>query len=97
MKLLMNDVILSVFLGPLFLILFFLCCLAVVAGVKIILLYFRRETPAIAPQTPAVKRARKKPVRSRAEKPDAPAKPAAIRSIEIDPSQVDKIYVKKIS
>ena len=82
----MNDMILSVFLGQLFLALFFILCFAAVVTVKIVVLYFKREKEPDAPPAPPAKKPRKKPQRA-----------PQIRSIEIDPDSVDKIYVKKAS
>lgn len=99
MKLYMNEIILSIFLGPLFLAIFFLLSLATVAGIKIILLYFNavdRSAQAKKSDTKRV-RARSAQTRRDSERKGSSVKPAAERSIEIDPDQVDKIYVKKIS
>ena len=81
----MNNIPVSLFLGPLSLIALFILCLVAVAGIKILYLYFKR-VPERA--KPTVKRV-KKPVPSQQEKP--------VRSIEINPDEVDKIYVKKVS
>ena len=84
----MNDITASVFLGPIFLIAFFLACTIVVAGIKILYLYLRREPIKLRTRAKKTKKPEPAP-------PPAPAKP--IRSIEINPDEVDKIYVKKIS
>lgn len=80
----MNNIPVSVFLGPLFLIVFFVVCLICVAGVKTVYFYFksRSESP--------------KPDVKRVHKPAQP-KEKPVRSIEINPDEVDKIYVKKVS
>ncbi len=72
--------------------LFFLC-LFFVAGVKIIFLrlkdkFFPKKPKPIEPPTPTV-------VKRQIRKPRTIPKP--VRSIEIDPEQVDRIYVKKTS
>ena len=82
----MKDIPSSLFLGPLFLITFFLASVVIVAGIKILYLYFKREPVKLKPE-----RVRKPKI----VKPAPPQKP--IRSIEINPDEVDKIYVKKIS
>ncbi len=82
----MNDIPASVFLGPLFLFVLFIVCTVIVAGIKILYLYFKREPIKLKP---AAKRAKKPAITP------PPAKP--IRSIEINPDEVDKIYVKKVS
>lgn len=84
----MNYITASVFLGPLFLIAFFLACTVIVAGIKIIYLYFKRTPVKFSHRIKRTKKSVQAP-------PPAPAKP--IRSIEINPDEVDKIYVKKIS
>ncbi len=71
----------------------FALCLIVVVGGKIIALTFKEkflpkktEPPPPPQKTRVIKR----------RKPKSPI-PKPVRSIEIDPEQVDKIYVKKIS
>ena len=81
----MNNIPVSLFLGPLFLAVLYIFCLISVAGIKILYLYFKRSPVQIKP---TVKRA-KKPAPAISEKP--------VRSIEINPDEVDKIYVKKVS
>ena len=81
----MNNIPVSLFLGPLFLIVFFIVCLIIVAGIKILYLYFKRS-PVKFKET--IKRV-KKPAPAEVRKP--------VRSIEINPDEVDKIYVKKVS
>ena len=81
----MNAIPSSLFLGPLFLIVFFLISTITVAGIKILYLHLKREPINFIP-----KKSRKTP----APKPQ-PVKP--VKSIEINPDEVDKIYVKKVS
>ncbi|MBQ6728420.1 MAG: hypothetical protein IJQ87_05700 [Clostridia bacterium] len=80
----MNAIPSSLFLGPLCLIGFFLISTVLVAGIKLLYLYFKREPIKFIPKK------RKAP----ANKPQ-PVK--AVKSIEINPDEVDKIYVKKVS
>ena len=82
----MNNIPSSLFLGPLFIIAFFVASAIVVAGTKILYLYFKREPVKLKPARV------KKP---KIVKPAPTQKP--IRSIEINPDEVDRIYVKKIS
>ena len=82
----MNNIPVSLFLGPIFLILLFFICLIIVAGIKILYFYFKHTPVNLKPKL-------RKP-----KKVSAPAeirKP--VRSIEINPDEVDKIYVKKVS
>lgn len=69
--------------------LFIISCILVV-GSKVIFLKLKsilpKKQPPLEPVTPA-KQTVKKPRK----------KPATIRSIEIDPAEIDRIYVKKIS
>ncbi len=83
----MNNLLSSVLGGFCCLAALFLICLIFVVGVKVIYLsvkkYISAGKPAPAPQV---------------RKPKAPPKPRKpIRSIEINPEEVDRIYVKKIS
>lgn len=81
----MNAIPSSVFLGPLFLAAFFVISAVTVAGCKILFLFFVKE--------------RKKMRSSRPPRPKKTDKFAssAVRSIEINPEEVDRIYVKKVS
>ena len=81
----MNEIPVSVFLGPLFIILLYIVCLILVAGIKIIYLYFKRSPVQFKPTLKRVKKTAPAEIR----------KP--VRSIEINPDEVDKIYVKKVS
>lgn len=85
----MNNIPSSLFLGPLFLLAFFIGSVVIVAGIKIFWLYIRRTPVKLKPAKP--KRVKISPqVKSAvSEKP--------VRSIEINPDEVDKIYVKKVS
>ena len=67
----------------------FLICLIFVVGVKAILIFMRadlKDKPA-----PPQKKATPKPTKHTAK----PVKP--VRSIEINPEEIDRIYVKKSS
>lgn len=84
----MNITVPSYISAPLILAAIFFMCLMSVVGVKSLLF--------------ALKRKYAKPVES--EEPPAPApsaaprkKPRSVKSIEIDPDDVDKIYVRKSS
>lgn len=83
----MNNIPSSLFLGPLFLVAFFVASVIVVAGIKILYLYFKREPVKLKPE-----RVKKPKIVKSAPPPEKP-----IRSIEINPDEVDRIYVKKIS
>lgn len=82
----MNNIPASLFLGPLFMIALFIICLITVAGIKILYLYFKRSPINLKSAVKKVKKP-KNPINT--EKP--------VRSIEINPDEVDKIYVKKVS
>lgn len=82
----MNNIPVSLFLGPLFLILMFFLCLISVAGIKLLYYYFKRTPVKLKP---VIKRPKKSAPPPEIKKP--------VRSIEINPDEVDKIYVKKVS
>ena len=94
----MNEFITSFSLGIFCLsLLFLLSCLIVITAKSV---YFsilqtrkNQPQPAVEEQPPIKKPPAKKPPAPR--KPRAPQKPSVIRTIEIDPNQVDRIYVKK--
>ena len=71
--------------------LFALCFLTVVGG-KTALSYIKRYLPAKKIEAPP-------PTENKPQKktPRTPKSPQVVRSIEIDPSTVDRIYVKKSS
>ena len=73
---------LSYILGPIFIILFLAISIVSVVGVKYIISALFDKTTFENPPTP-------KPKRKRKRKP--------VRSIEINPEEVDRIYVKKSS
>ena len=73
---------LSYLLGPIFIMLFFFVVVVAVSGFKYILTFFM----------PKKKKEEPKPVKKVIVK-----HPRSIRSIEIDPKEVDRIYVKKSS
>ena len=81
----MKDIPSSLFLGPLFMLVFFVICVVIVAGIKILYLYFKR--------TPVKLRS---PVKKRKPQESKPL-PKPVRSIEIDPDEIDRIVVKKVS
>lgn len=72
--------------APIILIIVFLCCLIAVLGVKALISSLSIRTSISKPtETP-------KPKRKRAQKPKT-INP--IRSIEINPQEIDRIYVRK--
>lgn len=85
----MNEFIISFSLGMFgVLILFFSSCVMVFLA-KSLILTLKKYAPKKAVQEEPPK----KPAPPKREKP--PKSPPVIRTIEIDPSQVDRIYVKK--
>lgn len=85
----MNNIPSSLFLGPVFLIALFLLCVIAVAGIKILYFYVKRSPIKLKPEKP--KKAKPRII----AKPFQPEK--VVRSIEINPDEVDRIYVKKVS
>ena len=92
----MENALSSFILGFLSTSMLFLLCLFFVAGIKAAYLALTRQpekpfaTPKAEPQGP-------KPKRHHRKKQPVEPTPQAVRSIEIDPNIVDRIYVKKIS
>ena len=82
----MNNIPLSLFLGPIFLVLLFLICLVSVAGAKLLYYYFKQPRKKLKPKPEKVKSPRPKP---------EPVKSS--RTVEINADEVDKIYVKRAS
>ena len=76
------DFLSSFLVGLFFVLLTFLFCAVLVVGIKVFALLFKPSKPKLE-----VKKSENTPPRKR--------KP--IRSIEINPDQIDRIYVKKIS
>lgn len=86
----MNTVT-SAFLGFLFTATLFAICFFTVVGIKLVLITLKNrfEKPSPPPEQPKPKRkysARKKP-----------ASTSAVKSIEINPDEIDRIYVRKSS
>ena len=84
----MNLSIPSYVAGPFFLIILFALCVFLVVGIKTVVNAVRTQF--------------KKPEPEKEQKPAPPkrgrprtGKPKKLRSIEIDPEQVDRIYVRK--
>lgn len=73
----------------------FMLSLLIVVGGKMLVISFRESLPK-KPTQPTQQAPKKVKVIKRRKKPVAPI-PKPIRSIEIDPEQIDKIYVKKSS
>ena len=92
----MNDAFSSFVIGLLCTGSLFATCFLLVVGFKAILYAVKERLvkPQQAPPEPEVKPI-KKAQKKRKRKPTSIPKP--VRSIEIDPEQVDRIYVKKIS
>lgn len=86
----MNDFFISFTLGFLCTAALFCLCFLVVLGGRVIYLSISRLTPQKS-QQPVGRENYKKP-----QKQSTPV-PKAVRSIEIDPSKIDRIYVKKSS
>lgn len=83
----MNDFSVSFWLGLFFTILLFILSFVLVLGIKSgysALKKFFPEKPQTTPQQQPPNK-----------KPSKPKPPQVVRTIEIDPNQVDKIYVKK--
>ena len=80
----------SFFLGLFFSGMLFLLCVFLVVGVKTIIIAVKHRfvTPPVEPVAP-VKKPRKKSTRKKSVVP--------FRSIEINPEEIDRIYVKKSS
>jgi hypothetical protein len=77
----------SAFLGFTVTLALFVLCFVVVIGIKAIIYYVQSLFPEKREKISAPKRQRK--VRAKTVKP--------IKSIEINPDEIDRIYVKKIS
>ncbi|MBQ7235929.1 MAG: hypothetical protein IKB30_00265 [Clostridia bacterium] len=88
----MNVFPLSFTLGFLCTAMLFALCFLSVIGTKTVFLYIKRFLPAKKIEIPPPE---DKPKKKTA--PRAPKSPQVVRSIEIDPSTVDRIYVKKSS
>lgn len=85
------DFLSSFFLGLFFVFLTFLLCLILVVGIKFTCVYFKLLFPKKQVDPPKKDKTEEKPE----NKPQRKRK--TIRSIEINPDEVDRIYVKKIS
>ena len=84
----MQDLLFSAIIGALFTCLAFLLCFFTVVGVKSVMISYKKykrkkRRQLIKPSTPT------------SEKQVKPYKP--VRSIEINPEEIDRIYVKKSS
>ncbi len=93
----MNQTFFSFLTGLFYTLLLFCLCLFTVFGVKTVFIFMHdklfpknssQKLSAHAEQTPRRKRGYKKP---------ATKKVSPVRSIEINPEEIDRIYVKKIS
>ena len=86
----MYNLLNSAVFGPLFLILLFALCTILVVGVKVV--FYNLKTLFIQPVVVEQEVVKRKKPRPRKPKPKTPE-----RSIEINPNEIDKIYVKKVS
>ena len=85
----MNNFFLSFTLGLLCTLSLFALCFLIVLGAKALYVHIIKALPKQPLPEPEIKEVKKKRPRS------IPKIPKAIRSIEIDPNSVDRIYVKK--
>ncbi len=85
----MNSVT-SAFLGFIFTVLLFLLCFFLVVGVKFVFLsvkaYVKKPSPTVS------ERPSERPTE---EKPKPKPKKPRLKSIRIDPDEIDRIYVRK--
>ncbi len=85
----MNEFIVSFSLGMFGVLILFFISLVIVFLAKTLILTIQKY----APKKTVIQEEPPKPAPPKREKP--PKSPPVIRTIEIDPSQVDRIYVKK--
>lgn len=86
----MNEFFVSITVGFLCTLTLFAVCFLIVLGGKVVFLTVKRYLAVEQPTKVAPQRKPKKP---KTIKPE----PKPIRSIEIDPFEIDRIYVKKSS
>ncbi len=86
----MYNLLNSAIFGPLFLILLFALCVVLVVGVKVV--FYNLKNHFVKPVVVEQEVVKRKKPRTRNKKPKTPE-----RSIEINPNEIDKIYVKKVS
>ena len=67
----------------------FALCFFCIVGIKFAFITLKNYFPKKIEQTPPQKKV--------IHKPKKPTTPTAVRSIDIDPNSIDRIYVKKIS
>ena len=84
----MKAFVSSFFLGLLYTTMLFVICFLLVIGAKTVFNTLKKYLPENKTPPPVEKPSPKK-------KPSSPKNPGVIRTIEIDPNQVDRIYVKK--
>ena len=88
----MNDFPLSFTLGFICTCALFAFSFLTVIGFKTVVVYLKKFLPQPSVSTPP----QSKPKRQRKKrKAEQPKPPTPVRSIEIDPQQIDRIYVKK--
>ena len=85
----MFNLLSSAVFGPLFLVLLFVFCALLVIGAKVVYLAIKKyfEKPVAVSKPPKKRKART----------IKPKSTSPVRSIEINPDEIDKIYVKKVS
>lgn len=89
----MTDIINSISSGLFWIIILFVCCFLIVLGGRIIYLTAKEIiTQSIKKQSKVSSSNKKAQRKAPAQKPPAP-----VRSIEINPDDVDRIYVRKSS
>ncbi len=86
----LSSILPSFFTGLLFLVLFFLLSLFLVVGIKSVFI-------AIKPYFTKKKKPKAIEIKPKESPKPKPIKKKVSRSIEINPDEVDKIYVKKVS
>ena len=86
----MNEFFVSVTVGFLCTLTLFAVCFLIVLGGKVIFLTAKRYMQADATTEPVKHKTSK-------AKPSRPTPSPVVKSIEIDPLQIDRIYVKKSS
>ena len=91
----MNDAFSSFVIGFICTGALFALCFLVVVGFKVVILAIKDRFSKPKPIEQPAEQVKSPEPKKRKRKPKTTSKP--IRSIEIDPDQIDRIYVKKIS
>ena len=90
----MNNLFSSIVLGLLFIVIFYLLCLFLVVGVKMV--YLNLKSKFFTPIKP-ISQTKQQTTPPAKRQSTSVKKPRAVRSIEINPDDVDRIYVRKSS